>query len=130
MTRAGSTATVALWLAAFLTAGCPRDSLIDVTESQDTGAVAADGAAAVDATGRADAASTDVSPWDSATLPDVLGHLRNLHPTVMDDFAMNADGTLWPSIIVCVDGKQVDPSETKVLPDQATITLLSAISGG
>jgi molybdopterin converting factor small subunit len=66
----------------------------------------------------------------NANLMDVLHQLAQEHPEVFQRYVLRDDGELQPNIIPCVDDAQItDPHNCQLTPG-ATVTLLSAISGG
>ncbi|MDG2382444.1 MAG: MoaD/ThiS family protein [Pirellulaceae bacterium] len=75
-------------------------------------------------------AEEEVSAADGCTLPELFSCLASTHGQPFTEHVLDAQGRLRPAIIVCVDDCQVEFSNDVVLHDGATITLLSAISGG
>lgn len=67
---------------------------------------------------------------EDATVEDLISNLRTRHPQVTQELLVDSAGSLLPSIIICVNGQQVDPHRHIALPHEAMVTLLSAISGG
>ena len=59
-----------------------------------------------------------------------LDLLSEKHGDDFRSYAMNDDGQLNPSLIVCLGDQQIDLSDETDLPDGSVVTLLSAISGG
>ena len=72
----------------------------------------------------------EVSDQSVFTLAELFSHLATVHGTQFSDHVIDSQGQLRPAIIVCVDNSQVDLSDDIALHDGATVTLLSAISGG
>ncbi len=67
---------------------------------------------------------------EGCTLAQLLVQLARESPEPFANFVRTADGGLQPSLILCVDDEQVTAPDQYVLPAGATVTLLSAISGG
>ena len=61
---------------------------------------------------------------------DLLRSLATRHPGPFGQLVLSPEGQLLPSIVLCVNDQQVDPASPDPLPDGATVTFLSAISGG
>lgn len=59
-----------------------------------------------------------------------LSLLVEKHGDNFRTYALDDEGHLNPSLIVCLGDRQIDFSDEINLPDGSTITLLSAISGG
>ena len=72
----------------------------------------------------------EVSTETNTTLPQLFAQLASSHGSPFIDHVMDDTGQLRPAIIVCVDDRQVELSDDVALHDGATVTLLSAISGG
>lgn len=72
--------------------------------------------------------SIDLPP--NSRVPDLLQHLDQRNTDSFRQLVLTPAGELLPSILVCVNDQQVDPACQDPLPDGATVTLLSAISGG
>jgi hypothetical protein len=66
----------------------------------------------------------------SANLSELLRSLAVRHPGPFGQLVLTPEGELLPSILLCVNDQQVDPASDDPLPDGATVTFLSAISGG
>ncbi|MCP4189724.1 MAG: MoaD/ThiS family protein [Planctomycetaceae bacterium] len=75
-------------------------------------------------------AEEEVTMADGCTLPELFSYLASTHGQPFTEHVLDAQGQLRPAIIVCVNDCQVDLSKEAVLDDGATVTLLSAISGG
>lgn len=65
-----------------------------------------------------------------STLADLLRELANAYPDACEKFVLRNDGQLQPNMILCVDDTQVTQFPQFELHDGASVTLLSAISGG
>ncbi len=63
-------------------------------------------------------------------IAELLRILGQRHAEPFRQSVVMADGQLLPSILLCVDDRQVDPDDPTPLSDGSTITFLSAISGG
>lgn len=67
---------------------------------------------------------------DGGTLGDLLNSLCSKYPDAFAKLVVGESGDLHPSIILCIDDKQVSADASLALNDQSTVTFLSAISGG
>ncbi len=67
---------------------------------------------------------------DGARLNDIISILTEKYPEPFGRFVVDPMGKLLPSILPCVDDAQVLPSDNPQLTDGASVTFLSAISGG
>lgn len=72
----------------------------------------------------------EVSLDKGATVSQLLDRLAQSHPQAFAQFVIDPQGQLRPNMIVSVDDQQVVEPHAYVLNDGATVTLLSAISGG
>ena len=61
---------------------------------------------------------------------DLLQRLIDQHPAEFQRLVVDESGKLLPSILLCVDEQHVSPSPEMTLDDGASVTFLSAISGG
>jgi molybdopterin converting factor small subunit len=67
---------------------------------------------------------------EGSTLGQLLHHLADQHPTAFAAFVLDDDGQLLPNVMVCVGDQHVVQPQKHVLENGATVTILSAISGG
>ncbi len=67
---------------------------------------------------------------DDATFASLLKQLEKQHGSSFADLVLLADGRLLPSIIVCIDDRQLSADQDIPLRDGNQVMLLSAISGG
>jgi molybdopterin converting factor small subunit len=65
-----------------------------------------------------------------AGVPDLLRILAERYQEPFHRLVFTVEGNLLPSILLCVGDRQVDPHDADPLLDGATVTFLSAISGG
>ncbi len=61
---------------------------------------------------------------------DLLQRLIDRHPVEFQRLVVDESGKLLPSILLCIDDQQVSPRLETTLDDGASVTFLSAISGG
>lgn len=61
---------------------------------------------------------------------DLLKRLIDRHPAEFQRLVVDESGQLLPSILLCVNDQQVSPRLETTLDDGASVTFLSAISGG
>ncbi|MEM9659843.1 MAG: MoaD/ThiS family protein [Planctomycetota bacterium] len=66
----------------------------------------------------------------SPSAADALAELRAQRGSVLDDLVFDAEGGLLPSIIVCVNNRQIESPDQEPLSDGDEVFLFSAISGG
>ena len=66
----------------------------------------------------------------SAGVRNLLQCLAARHAAPFGELVLTPDGELLPTILLCVNDQQVDPAADDPLPEGATVTFLSAISGG
>jgi molybdopterin converting factor small subunit len=67
---------------------------------------------------------------DNTTLQQLMKSLADRHPEPFQELVFDDSGNLLPSILLCVDDKQVNASDALELSDGTVVTFLSAISGG
>ena len=67
---------------------------------------------------------------DGASLSDLLRQLAGQHGQTFSDLVLMGDGVLMPSMIVCIDDRQMPASQDIPLQDGNQVMFLSAISGG
>jgi molybdopterin converting factor small subunit len=65
-----------------------------------------------------------------STLGQLLRQLADVHAAVFSTHVLDPQGDLLPGIMLCVGDQQVTEPDSFVLQDDATVTILSAISGG
>ena len=63
-------------------------------------------------------------------LSQLLALLNERYGDDFRQFALDSDGKLLPSIIVCINDQQVDANDDPELQADCQVTFLSAISGG
>lgn len=63
-----------------------------------------------------------------STVQDVVEHLADLYQDAFTQRVVDQHRQLLPSVLVCLNDQQVDTNAE--LSDSATVTFLSAISGG
>ena len=67
---------------------------------------------------------------DSATTTDLLAALVSRHGESFRTRALTDDGSLIPSILLCVNDEQLASTTGSRIPPDATVSFISAISGG
>lgn len=67
---------------------------------------------------------------EGTTLQQLFQSLRERHAEQFEELVLDDGGELLPSILLCVDDQQVAADDAIELTDGATVTFLSAISGG
>ncbi len=72
----------------------------------------------------------DVEVSGRCQFADLLRCLIEKHPAEFRRLVVDETGKLLPSILLCVDDQQVSPRDETTLDDGASVTFLSAISGG
>ena len=65
-----------------------------------------------------------------ATLGQLLRQLAQAHPAVFATHVFDAQGQVLPGVMLCVGDEHVTEPDSHVLQEDATVTILSAISGG
>ena len=67
---------------------------------------------------------------DDATVGTLITVLADRHGDDFTRYALDAQGSLLPSIILCIGDEQVASGSDAALTDGDSVTFLSAISGG
>jgi molybdopterin converting factor small subunit len=65
-----------------------------------------------------------------STVQSVLQTLQRKHSEVFSQLVFDQQGSLLPSLLICVNDQQVTSPANHGMTDGDTVTLLSAISGG
>jgi len=64
------------------------------------------------------------------TLLELLQQLRQRFPEALEQFVLNAQNELQPSVLLCVGDQHVGSDLSVVLQEGQEVTILSVISGG
>ena len=67
---------------------------------------------------------------DAAGVRDIVRLVADRHGEAMRRIVLDSDGRPRSSLVVIVDGEQIDPDDGPALRDGARITLLPPIAGG
>ena len=72
----------------------------------------------------------DIEVADGIGLVELLGNLSREHGPEFSKFVVNDDGNPVPTLVVAVNGTQVDLRDDLSLEDESEVILITPMSGG
>ena len=72
----------------------------------------------------------DIEVADGVGLLELLGNLSREHGPEFSKFVVNDDGNPVPTLVVAVNGTQVDLRDDLSLEDESEVILITPMSGG